>query len=155
VGPGRIAEGYGRLVLPPRQSPWGLLYCDVIGPLAKSGRRVIVPDMIGFGLSEKPTREQAHTLDGHAADLTALIRQLDLKRIALVCHDWGGPTGLSFAISNPERVRALTVMSTWAWPLPLAQFHTRMFPWRMMHAPHSWSGPHIQECPLCIPTQCY
>jgi pimeloyl-ACP methyl ester carboxylesterase len=57
---------------------------------------VIVPDMIGFGLSEKPTREAAHSLDGHTANLTALVRQLDLQRITLVCHDWGGPTGLSF-----------------------------------------------------------
>jgi pimeloyl-ACP methyl ester carboxylesterase len=50
---------------------WGFLYRDIIGPLVKSGRRVIVPDMIGFGLSEKPIREQAHTLDGHTANLTA------------------------------------------------------------------------------------
>jgi pimeloyl-ACP methyl ester carboxylesterase len=57
---------------------WGFLYRDVIGPLVQSGRRVVVPDMIGFGLSEKPTREQAHTLDGHTANLTALMRQLDL-----------------------------------------------------------------------------
>jgi pimeloyl-ACP methyl ester carboxylesterase len=113
----------------------------VIGPLVASGRRVIVPDMIGFGLSEKPMREQAHTLDGHTANLTALMRRLDLKRIALVCHDWGGPTGLSFAMSNPERIRALTVMSTWAWPMPPAEFHTRIFPWRMMHAP--LVGPYL------------
>jgi haloalkane dehalogenase len=52
--------------------------------------------MIGFGLSEKPTREHAHTLDGHSANLTALMRKLDLTKITLVCHDWGGPTGLSF-----------------------------------------------------------
>jgi pimeloyl-ACP methyl ester carboxylesterase len=63
--------------------------------------------MIGFGLSEKPTREQAHTLDGHIAKLIALIRHLGLERITVVCHDWGGPTGLSFAMSSPERVRAL------------------------------------------------
>jgi haloalkane dehalogenase len=97
--------------------------------------------MIGFGLSEKPTREQAHSLDGHAANLTALMRQLDLTRITLVCHDWGGPTGLSFAMSNPERLRALVVMSTWAWPTPPAEFHTRIFPWRMMHAP--LVGPYL------------
>jgi pimeloyl-ACP methyl ester carboxylesterase len=94
-----------------------------------------VPDQIGFGFSEKPPREEAHTLDGHAADLTGLLRGLDVKRITLVCHDWGGPTGLAFALSNPERIRALVVMSTWAWPLPPAEFHTRIFPWRTMHAP--------------------
>jgi pimeloyl-ACP methyl ester carboxylesterase len=108
-----VDEGEGDPVVLLHGNPtWGYLYRDVIGPLVASGRRVIVPDMIGFGLSEKPTREQAHTLDGHTANLTALTRRLDLKRIALVCHDWGGPTGLSFAMSNPERIRALTVMST-------------------------------------------
>lgn len=137
-----VDEGEGDPVVLLHGNPtWGFLYRDVIGPLVRSGRRVIVPDMIGFGLSEKPTREQAHSLDGHAANLTALLRQLDLKRIALVCHDWGGPTGLSFALGNPERMRALVIMSTWAWPLPPAQFHTRIFPWRMMHAP--LVGPYL------------
>ncbi|OQW59515.1 MAG: hypothetical protein A4S14_06080 [Proteobacteria bacterium SG_bin9] len=137
-----VDEGKGDPVVLLHGNPtWGFLYRDVIAPLVASGRRVIVPDMIGFGLSEKPTREQHHTLDGHSANLTALMRQLDLSRIALVCHDWGGPTGLSFAMSNPERIRALTVMSTWAWPLPPAEFHTRIFPWRMMHAP--LVGPYL------------
>jgi haloalkane dehalogenase len=137
-----VDEGSGDPVVLLHGNPtWGFLYRDVIGPLVRSGRRVIVPDMIGFGLSEKPTREQAHSLDGHAANLTALMRRLDLKRIALVCHDWGGPTGLSFALSNPERMRALVIMSTWAWPLPPAEFHTRIFPWRMMHAP--LVGPYL------------
>lgn len=120
---------------------WGFLYRDMIGPLVASGRRVIVPDMIGFGLSEKPPREQAHSLDGHIANLTALMYHLDLQRITLVCHDWGGPTGLSFAMSNPQRVRAIVAMSTWAWALPPAEFHTRIFPWRMMHAP--LVGPYL------------
>ena len=135
-------EGEGDPVVLLHGNPtWGFLYRDMIAPLLSSGRRVIVPDMIGFGLSEKPTREQAHCLDGHTANLTALMRQLDLKRITLVCHDWGGPTGLSFAMSNPARVSALTIMSTWAWPMPPAEFHTRIFPWRMMHAP--LIGPYL------------
>jgi len=137
-----VDEGKGDPVVLLHGNPtWGFLYRDVIGPIVKSGRRVIVPDMIGFGLSEKPAREYAHTLDGHSADLVALVRQLDLSRITLVCHDWGGPTGLSFAMSNPERMRALVVMSTWAWPTPPAEFHTRIFPWRMMHAP--LVGPYL------------
>lgn len=137
-----VDEGAGDPVVLLHGNPtWGFLYRDVIGPLVASGRRVIVPDMIGFGLSEKPTLEHAHTLDGHAANLTALIRQLDLQRITLVCHDWGGPTGLSFAMSNPARLRALVIMSTWAWPTPPAEFHTRIFPWRMMHAP--LVGPYL------------
>ena len=137
-----VDEGDGDPVLLLHGNPtWGFLYREVIGPLVQSGRRVIVPDMIGFGLSEKPTREWAHTLDGHAANLVSLVRQLGLTRVTVVCHDWGGPTGLSFAMSNADRVRALVVMSTWAWPSPPAEFHTRVFPWRMMHAP--LVGPYL------------
>jgi pimeloyl-ACP methyl ester carboxylesterase len=55
-----VDEGKGDPVVLLHGNPtWGFLYCDIIGPLVSSGRRVIVPDMIGFGLSEKPTREQA------------------------------------------------------------------------------------------------
>ena len=137
-----VDKGDGDPVLLLHGNPtWGFLYRDVIGPLVQSGRRVIVPDMIGFGLSEKPTREHAHTLDGHTANLVSLVRQLGLTRVTMVCHDWGGPTGLSFAMSNPDRVRALVVMSTWAWPRPPAEFHTRVFPWRLMHAP--LVGPYL------------
>jgi pimeloyl-ACP methyl ester carboxylesterase len=137
-----VDEGDGDPVLLLHGNPtWGFLYRDVIGPMVQSGRRVVVPDMIGFGLSEKPARERAHTLDGHIANLVSLVRQLGLTRLTAVCHDWGGPTGLSMAMSNPDRVRALVVMSTWAWPQPPAEFHTRLFPWRLMHAP--LVGPYL------------
>jgi pimeloyl-ACP methyl ester carboxylesterase len=137
-----VDEGDGDPVLLLHGNPtWGFLYRDVIGPLVQSGRRVVVPDMIGFGLSEKPAREHAHTLDGHIANLVSLVRQLGLTGVTAVCHDWGGPTGLSLAMSNPDRVRALVVMSTWAWPQPPAEFHTRLFPWRIMHAP--LIGPYL------------
>ncbi len=137
-----VDEGAGDpLVLLHGNPTWGFLYREFVAPLTEAGYRVIVPDMIGFGLSEKPTREHAHSLDGHIANLTALVRGLDLRRVTLVCHDWGGPTGLGFAFSNSPRVRALVLMSTWGWPLPPAEFHTRIFPWRMMHAP--LVGPYL------------
>ncbi len=137
-----VDEGSGDPVVLLHGNPtWGFLWRDVIPPLLAACHRVIVPDMIGFGLSEKPTREQAHTLDGHIANLAALLRGLDLRNATIVCHDWGGPTGLGFALANPERVRALVVMSTWGWALPPAEFHTRLFPWRLMHAP--LVGPYL------------
>ena len=137
-----VDEGAGPPVVLLHGNPtWGFLWRDTIPPLLAAGRRVIVPDMIGFGLSEKPAREQAHSLDGHIANLAALLRGLDVRDATVVCHDWGGPTGLGFALSNPERVAALVVMSTWAWPLPPAEFHNRVFPWRMMHAP--LVGPYL------------
>jgi haloalkane dehalogenase len=137
-----IDEGNGDPIVLLHGNPtWGFLYRKFIGPLVATGHRVIVPDMIGFGLSEKPTQEEAHSLDGHIANLVALLRARDLSRITLVCHDWGGPTGLGFALSNLERMRALVLMSTWAWPSPPAEFHCRIFPWRMMHAP--LVGPYL------------
>ncbi len=137
-----VDEGAGAPVVLLHGNPtWGFLWRDTIPPLIAAGHRVIVPDMIGFGLSEKPAREQAHSLDGHIANLTALLRGLDVVGATIVCHDWGGPTGLGFALSNPDRVRALVVMSTWAWPAPPAGFHGRIFPWRMMHAP--LVGPYL------------
>ena len=137
-----VDEGAGDPVVLLHGNPtWGFLYRDFVDPLTRAGRRVVIPDMIGFGLSEKPAREDAHSLDGHIASLTGLLRGLDLTRITLVCHDWGGPTGLGFALSNLARVRALVLMSTWAWPLPPAEFHRRLFPWRMMHAP--LVGPYL------------
>ncbi len=137
-----VDEGAGSPVVLLHGNPtWGFLWRDTIPPLVAAGHRVIVPDMIGFGLSEKPAHEQAHSLDGHIANLAALLRGLDITDATIVCHDWGGPTGLGFALSNRDRVRALVVMSTWGWPTPPAAFHTRIFPWRMMHAP--LVGPYL------------
>ena len=73
---------------------WGYLWRDTIPPLLAAGYRVIEPDQIGFGLSEHPHSAGAHSLDNHAANLVALLDQLDLNGVFFVCHDWGGPTGL-------------------------------------------------------------
>ena len=73
---------------------WGYLWRDTIPPLLAAGYRVIVPDQIGFGLSEHPHSAGAHSLDNHAANLVALLDQLDLNGVSFVCHDWGGPTAL-------------------------------------------------------------
>lgn len=137
-----VDEGSGDPVLLLHGNPtWAFLWRKVIPPLIDAGHRVIVPDQIGFGLSEKPTSEHAHSLDCHSANLVALVRQLNLQRLTVVCHDWGGPTGLSLALHEPQRIHALVVMSTWAWPRPPATFHNRIFPWRMMHAP--LIGPYL------------
>src|SRR5260370_28653247 len=107
-----VDEGAGDPVVLLHGNPhWGFLYRDFVKPLTEAGRRVIIPDMIGFGLSEKPTREDGHSLDGHIANLTALLRQLDLERVTLVCHHLGGPTRLRFALSNRTRMPTRVLMS--------------------------------------------
>ena len=84
---------------------WGYLWRDVVPPLLAAGLRVVVPDQIGFGLSEKPHSPAVHTLDNHTANLVALLDRLDLRATTVVCHDWGGPTGLG-ARADPARARA-------------------------------------------------
>jgi haloalkane dehalogenase len=120
---------------------WGYLWRHTIPPLLAAGYRVVVPDQIGFGLSEKPHDHGAHTLDNHTANIVALLDQLDLRAVTFVCHDWGGPTGLGALATRPGRAAAVAVMSTWAWASPSSEFHRRVIPWRLMHAP--LTGPYL------------
>ena len=120
---------------------WGYLWRDTIPPLLAAGYRVIVPDQIGFGLSEHPHSASAHSLDNHAANIVALLDQLDLNGVFFVCHDWGGPTGLAALLTRRQRATAVAVMSTWAWRTPASEFHRQILPWRLMQAPIV--GPHI------------
>jgi len=130
-----VDEGEGDPVLLLHGNPtWSFLYRKFIAPMAAAGFRVIAPDHIGFGLSERPAREHDFSLENHIANLADFIRRLGLNRVTVVCQDWGGPIGLACAVLNPAAFRALVVMNTWAWPEPSA-FHCGIFPWRMMHAP--------------------
>lgn len=128
---------------------WGYLWRDVVPPLQAAGLRVIVPDQIGFGLSEKPHSPAAHGLDQHTANLVALLDRLDLHEVTVVCHDWGGPTGLGAVLTRPHRVAAVAVMSTWAWTDPSSDFHQRVLPWRLMHAP--LVGPYLLGTHAAMP----
>lgn len=128
---------------------WGYLWRDVVPPLLAAGLRVVVPDQIGFGLSEKPHSPAVHTLDNHTANLVALLDRLDLRSTTVVCHDWGGPTGLGAVLTRPERVRAVAIMSTWAWRVPSSTFHQAVLPWRLMHAP--LVGPYLLGTHAAMP----
>jgi len=89
---------------------WSFLYRDLLREL--SGHRVIAPDLVGFGLSEKPRDPDAYSVEGHIEDVSALVESLDLRDLTLVVQDWGGPIGLGVALRAPERVRALVVLNT-------------------------------------------
>ena len=69
---------------------WGYLYRHMIPEFTAAGLRVVVPDLIGFGRSDKPVAESDHRFDLHRGMLLAFIDQLDLRNILLICQDWGG-----------------------------------------------------------------
>ena len=91
---------------------WGFLYRKMISTLSEHGR-VIVPDMLGLGRSDKYTDPDAYSFDLHYdAFETLLFEELDLSEITLVCQDWGGILGLALAGHNPERFARLVAMNT-------------------------------------------
>jgi haloalkane dehalogenase len=78
--------------------------------------RCIALDHLGFGFSDRPARFD-DVLELHSLNLARLLATLGVDRYALVAHDFGGPIALSFALSQPERLRALCLMNTWAWSM--------------------------------------
>jgi pimeloyl-ACP methyl ester carboxylesterase len=126
----------GRPVLLLHGNPtWAFLYRDFIGPLTAGGYRVIAPDCIGSGYSDKPRIDAAYSLAHHIADLTSLIDQLDLTGIAVVGQDWGGPQGVGAALTRLQRIAAITLMNTWLFTDYKGRFHTSPRPWTTWHAP--------------------
>jgi haloalkane dehalogenase/tRNA(adenine34) deaminase len=77
-----------------------------------AGSRAVVPDFFGFGRSDKPAAEEAYTFEFHRNSLKALIEQLGLTGITLVCQDWGGVLGLTLPMDMPERFSRLLIMNT-------------------------------------------
>jgi haloalkane dehalogenase/tRNA(adenine34) deaminase len=94
------------------QPTWSYLYRRMMPTFAKAGHRVIAPDFLGFGRSDKPAEEATYTFDFHRDALIDLIMGLDLRNIGLVVQDWGGLIGLTLPMAMPERFEALLVMNT-------------------------------------------
>ena len=94
------------------QPTWSYLYRKMIPLLVGAGGRVIAPDLFGFGKSDKPADEGFYTFSRHRASLMALVEQLDLGNITLVCQDWGGLLGLTLPMEMPRRFDRLLVMNT-------------------------------------------
>ena len=109
-----VDEGQGEPIVFVHGNPsWSFQYRKVIKELSKD-HRCIAPDMIGFGLSDKPTdwsylpKEQAKLIDD-------FLESLDLENITIVVGDWGGPIGLSYAINHPDRIENIVITNTWLW----------------------------------------
>ncbi len=80
---------------------------------AAAGDRVLVPDLIGFGRSDKPKKEAAHRFEWHRQVLIEWIERLDLRHAVLVVHGWGGALGLTLPMAVPGRFDGVLAMNTW------------------------------------------
>ena len=111
-----VDEGSGPPVVMVHGTPtWSFMYRRLIRALAEN-HRVIAPDNLGFGLSEK--REDApHHPAAHSERLKQLIQSLGLQKITLIVHDFGGPIGLACALDDADNVERLVVLNTWMWSL--------------------------------------
>lgn len=94
------------------QPTWSYLYRKMIPILIKPGYRVVAPDLMGFGRSDKPIDESVYTFDFHRNILIDFVEKLDLQNITLVCQDWGGILGLTLPMDMPNKFTRLLVMDT-------------------------------------------
>src|SRR5258708_32955054 len=100
------------VVLVHGQPTWSFLYRDVIRVLSDAGLRVIAPDHIGFGRSDKLTERTDYTFARHIDWLHGLITGLDLQEVTLVVQDWGGPIRLSVLAADPARFARVVATNT-------------------------------------------
>jgi haloalkane dehalogenase len=92
---------------------WSFLYRRMIPIVAAAGYRVVCPDLVGFGRSDKPTELSDHTYARHVEWMRAVVFDvLDLRRVTLFGQDWGGLIGLRLAAENPDRFARLVVANT-------------------------------------------
>ena len=112
---------------------WSFFYRRFLEAFAGE-RRVVVPDHLGCGRSDKPL-EWSYRLADHVANLEQLVQALDLREITLVLHDWGGAIGMGFARRHPELVARLVILNTAAFPSP-------RLPWRIRACRTPLIGPY-------------
>ena len=91
---------------------WSYLYRFVIPPLVSAGCRVLVPDLIGFGRSDKPVERSAHTYNGHVNWMLEWLHGVGVTGVTLFCQDWGGLIGLRLVAAEPGRFAAVIVANT-------------------------------------------
>lgn len=133
-----LDEGSGAPVVMVHGNPtWSYYYRNLVLALRET-HRVIVPDHVGMGLSDKPDDSAyPYRLERHVADFDRLLAETEPNaKISLVVHDWGGMIGLAWAVRNPERIQRMVILNTAFFPMPA---HKRV-PWEL-RAARSFLGP--------------
>lgn len=91
---------------------WSYLYRKFVGPLVAAGHRVVAPDLVGFGRSDKPTARTDYTYERHVDWMSQWLTGIDLRDITLFCQDWGGLIGLRLVAAFPNRFARLVIANT-------------------------------------------
>ncbi|MFU8802524.1 MAG: alpha/beta fold hydrolase [Bradymonadaceae bacterium] len=124
-----VDEGQGLPVVMVHGNPtWSFYYRRLISAVSKT-HRVIVPDHIGCGFSDKPGDDlYQYTLKSRVDDLERLLDSLEItEKVTLVLHDWGGMIGMAYASRYPERIHRIVLLNTAAFRLPV----TKPLPWTL------------------------
>jgi haloalkane dehalogenase len=114
---------------------WSYLYRKVIPVLAEAGHRVLAPDLVGFGKSDKPARRRDYSYARHVGWMAGWMRALDLRGVTLVCQDWGALIGLRLVAEHPERFARVAVANG---GLPTGDQQTP-FPFKVWQAFARWT----------------
>ncbi|GIV34408.1 MAG: haloalkane dehalogenase 2 [Chitinophagales bacterium] len=146
-GRGRIHyvdEGSGPVVLMVHGTPeWSFAYRHLIKGL-RGSFRCIAPDLLGFGLSDKPA-DADYSCAAHADRLCRFIDYLGLKDIRLIANDFGGSLAMSYAINHPDNVSRICLFNTWMWSLAADKHYSRparffaSLPGRWLYLYMGWS----------------
>lgn len=108
-----LDEGDGPPVVMLHGEPaWSFIWRRVLPPLRDAGYRCLVPDHAGFGRSDKPLDPCWHSPERHIQLTSALLVELDLRDVTLLVHDWGGPIGMTIALTHPDRVGRIATLDT-------------------------------------------
>ena len=118
-----IDIGQGPVVIMLHGNPSWSFYYRNLALLLKEHYRVIVPDHIGCGLSDKP-QDYPYHLENHIGNLEHLLGQLQVKDVSLVVHDWGGAIGMGYAVRHHRNIKSLVILNT-------AAFRSPHIPWRI------------------------
>lgn len=122
-----MERGSGPAVLLLHGNPtWGFLWRKVAAALDGEPLRLVMPDLVGLGWSDRPARADEHTIENHAGWLGAAVDALGLREVVLGLHDWGGPIGLRLLAERPALARGLVLTNTVVGP-PRPGFRPALF----------------------------
>jgi haloalkane dehalogenase len=105
-------QGSAPVLLLHGEPSWCYLYRKMVPILAAAGHRVIAPDLVGFGRSDKPVLREDYSYQRHVDWIAAFVRTLDLEQVTLFGQDWGGLIGLRVLTSDPDRFARVVVSNT-------------------------------------------